>query len=60
MAVVERFELSDGVSEGDMVYDFVQQSDAKDDVQRPPHENIALQFVQLQEDDVHQRSLEVN
>jgi hypothetical protein len=59
MAVAEGVSSDDFINEADVVYDFVQPMDNNADAQALPRENMALQFVQLQEDDVNNRSLEV-
>jgi hypothetical protein len=59
MAVAERVSSDDFINEADVVYDFVQPMDNDANAQALPRDNMALQFVQLQKDDVNNRLLEV-
>jgi hypothetical protein len=60
MVVMEWIETANSANKGGIGYDFVEQRDNEDDLQHPPHDNMALQFLQSQEDEVHQRNLEVD
>jgi len=61
MAVIERVASGDGTTETAAMYDVVGPAAADEAVQPEvtTRENLALQFVQLQENDVNERTLEV-
>ncbi len=60
MSVVERVASGDGSRETATMYDFVgQPANQADQPEVTPRENMALQFVRLQENDVHERAFEV-
>jgi hypothetical protein len=59
MAVAERIGSGDFINEADVVYDFVPPVENVEVPQGLPRENMALQFVQMNENHVRDRTLEM-
>jgi hypothetical protein len=53
-------ESGDGINEGDITCSYVGVADNEDIMTLPPRDNMAMQFEKLQEDGVHERTLEVD